>query len=78
MFTTTPSLTVEQFRWMKELSLHGGLSRKQIPEPVLGQLLASHYIEDRAGRPTVTRAGRAALVTYRGPLADVRSPVNVR
>lgn len=78
MFTTTPSLTVEQFRWMKELSLHGGLSRRQIPETVLGQLLASRYVEDRAGRPTVTRAGRAALVTYRGPLADTRSHTSMR
>jgi|GEM_PF-880000 hypothetical protein len=70
MFTTKPSLTVEQFRWMKELSLHAGLSRRQIPQAVLMQLMASRYVEDRAGRPIVTPAGKAALVTYRGPLAD--------
>ncbi|ANN66406.1 hypothetical protein [Bordetella bronchialis] len=67
MFRTTPSLTPDQFRWLKELRSRASLVGFDIPQPVRGQLEAMNYIEDRDGKATVTRPGAAALGSYREP-----------
>jgi hypothetical protein len=69
MFGTKPSLTPDQFRWLKELRSRSSLVGFQIPEPVRGQLEALNYIEDRGGKSTMTPPGVAALGQYRGPMA---------
>ncbi|OZI59872.1 hypothetical protein [Bordetella genomosp. 11] len=68
MFKTMPSLTPDQFRWLKELRSRASLVGFEVPEPVRGQLEALNYIEERDGKSTVTRPGAAALGAYREPL----------
>jgi hypothetical protein len=67
MFKTTPSLTPDQFRWLKEL--RSCSVDVEVPEPVHGQLLALNYIQSLDGRVVVTSPGRHAVQTYRGPMA---------
>jgi hypothetical protein len=69
MFSTRPSLTPEQFRWLKELRSRASLVGFDIPQPVRGQLEALNYIEDRGGHSAMTPPGAAALGSYRGPMA---------
>ncbi len=74
MFKTTPTLTPDQFRWLKELrtraSLVGmGIEGFDIPQPVRRQLEALNYIEHRAGKTAVTRPGVTALGAYVGPMS---------
>jgi hypothetical protein len=67
MFKTTPSLTPDQFRWLKELRSRS--ADMEVPEPVQGQLLTLNYIQWLDGRLVVTSPGRRAVETYRGPMA---------
>ncbi|ANN78600.1 hypothetical protein [Bordetella flabilis] len=69
MFGTKPTLTPEQFRWLKELRSRASLVGFDIPQPVRGQLEALNYIEDRHGKSAMTRPGAMALGSYRGPMA---------
>ncbi|WP_143220337.1 MULTISPECIES: hypothetical protein [unclassified Achromobacter] len=69
MFRTTPTLTPEQFRWLKELRTQASLIGFNIPQPVRGQLEAMNYIEQRAGKTAVTRPGVSALGAYVGPMS---------
>jgi len=68
MFTTAPSLTVEQFRWMKLLSVQRTLRSEELPESVARSLLASDWVQQQEGVATITPAGRAALSSYTGPV----------
>lgn len=68
MFKTLPSLTPDQFRWLKELRSRASLVGFAVPEPIRGQLVAMNYIEDRNGKSAVTRPGAAALTSYTGPM----------
>jgi len=68
MFRTVPSLTPDQFRWLKELRSGASLVAFDIPEPVRGQLRALNYIEDRDGKSAVTPPGARALTRYTGPV----------
>jgi hypothetical protein len=69
MFRTMPSLTPDQFRWLKELRSRASLVGFAIPQPVRGQLEAMNYIEERDGKSAVTRPGAVALTAYTGPMA---------
>jgi hypothetical protein len=69
MFRTTPSLTPDQFRWLKELRSSRSLVGFNIPEPVRGQLEALNYIERRGDKSAMTRPGAQALGAYTGPMA---------
>ena len=68
MFNTAPTLTVEQFRWMKAVSVDRGLRSGDIPAGVAAKLLANRYIRQQSGHPVITPAGRAALSSYTGPV----------
>lgn len=69
MFRAMPTLTPEQFRWLKELRSRASLVGFDIPQPVRGQLEALNYIEQRAGKSAMTRPGAKALCSYTGPMA---------
>ncbi len=68
MFTTAPSLTVEQFRWMKLLSVQRTLRSEELPESVARSLLASDWVRQQEGVATITPAGKAVLSSYTGPV----------
>ncbi|MEI2416865.1 hypothetical protein V8Z80_11845 [Orrella sp. JC864] len=68
MFTTAPTLTVEQYRWMKTLSVQRGLRSKDIPQEVARALLAGRLVAQQQGMATITPEGKAALSAYTGPV----------
>lgn len=68
MFSTAPTLTAEQFRWMKAMSMNTGMPCREIPDGVAAKLLANRYIRQQAGRAIITDDGRAALSSYTGPI----------
>ena len=64
MFHSTPRLTPEQFRWLRELR-DQRVAARCVPDAVRGQLLAMNYIEapeNGVARPT--GAGQLAMRAY--------------
>ena len=64
MFHTTPRLTPEQFRWLKEL-LTQRVAARCVPDAVRDRLLALNYIEaPEKGFARTTGLGQRAMGTY--------------
>jgi hypothetical protein len=66
MFSTKPSLTPEQFRWLKELRSYALMVGFDIPELVRGQLEALNYIQGGGGKSTMTPPVAAAVGSIAG------------
>jgi hypothetical protein len=69
MFRTTPSLTPDQFRWLKEIC-SGAQAAAAVPEPVRAQLMALNYIQHTQGRSVLTPPGHIAFRSYTGPMGQ--------
>jgi len=66
MFRTTPRLTPDQFRWLKELRTQR-VHTRCLPESVRDQLIALNYIEPNMDGPArVTGQGQAAVGMHVG------------
>ncbi|MBJ7262598.1 MAG: hypothetical protein JHC61_02155 [Burkholderiaceae bacterium] len=64
MFHTTPRLTPEQFRWLKELRTQR-VPARCVPDAVRDRLLALNYIEaPENGFARTTGLGQRAMGTY--------------
>ena len=66
MFRTTPSLTPEQFRWLRELRTQR-IAERHVPAHIRSQLLALDYIEAQGGIARPTHLGQQAIGTHIAP-----------